>query len=162
MIKVLMVLFSACAILLGSDLISAEKTFAMIKPDAVTGHKVGHIVARIEEEGFEIKAMKMIQMTKEQATEFYGALKDQPFFPELVRDMTASPVVVMVIEGENAIERYRKLMGATDPMKASPGTLRGDFGLNVGKNAVHGSDSQETAVQEINFFFGSNEIHSRE
>lgn len=164
--KFLILFFTACILSAGSALFAKEstkieRTFGMIKPDAVQGNKVGHILARIEEQGFQIAGMKMVTLTKEQASEFYAVHRDRPFFDELVNQISSSPVVVFVIEGKDAVESYRKLMGATDPMKASPGTLRGDFGLSLSKNAVHGSDSFDNAIKEIAFIFSGEEIYSR-
>lgn len=138
-----------------------QKTFSMIKPDAVESNKMGHIIARIEDEGFHVTAIKMTMLTKEEASAFYSVHKERPFFNALVDYMTSGPVVAMVVEKDNAVDGYRKLMGATDPMKAAPGTLRGDFGKSIDKNAVHGSDSLENADKEIAFFFSGEQIQAR-
>ncbi len=132
-----------------------ERTLSIIKPDAVEQHHVGGIIAMIEKAGLEIKAMRMIHMTRPQAEQFYEIHRERPFFGELVAFMTRGPVVVSALEGDNAIQRYRDLMGATDPAKAEPNTIRKAYGSNVGENAVHGSDGPETAQAEISFFFSS-------
>lgn len=130
-----------------------QQTLSIIKPDAVSDNHIGEIIARFEKDGLRIGAMKMIQLNKQQAQDFYAVHKDKPFYPELVNFMTSGPIVVMVLEGQNAIARNRVIMGATDPAKAPPGTIRKDFAKSVGSNAVHGSDSPETAKTEIAFFF---------
>ena len=130
-----------------------EKTFAIIKPDAVKAKNAGKIVDRIEQEGFNILGMKKIQMTKALAEEFYAVHKERPFFGELVNFMTSGPVVVMALEKDNAIQAWRDLMGTTDPAQAAPNTLRILFGTSKGCNATHGSDAPETAKQEIKLFF---------
>ncbi len=135
-----------------------ERTFSIIKPDATRRNITGKIIAKIEEAGLRVVASKRIHMTREQAQGFYAVHKDRPFYGELVEQMIASPVVVQVLEGENAILRYRETMGATNPANAAPGTIRKDFALSVGENSVHGSDAPETAAQEIKFFFTDAEI----
>ncbi len=135
-----------------------QQTLAIIKPDAVSKNLIGKIIERIEAEGIKIVAMKMIKMTKEQAKGFYYVHKEKPFYESLTDFMSSGPCVVMVLEGENVIERYRKLMGATDPSKAEPGTIRKEFATDVEKNAVHGSDSPESAEFEIKYFFSQLEI----
>ncbi|RLB09086.1 MAG: nucleoside-diphosphate kinase [Deltaproteobacteria bacterium] len=135
-----------------------QQTLAIIKPDAVSKNLIGKIIERIEAEGIKIVAMKMIKMTKEQAKGFYYVHKEKPFYKSLTDFMSSGPCVVMVLEGENVIERYRKLMGATDPSKAEPGTIRKEFATDVEKNAVHGSDSPESAEFEIKYFFSQLEI----
>jgi nucleoside-diphosphate kinase len=130
-----------------------EKTFAIIKPDAVKAGNSGKIIARIEQEGFNILGMKKINVSKAQAAEFYAVHKEKPFFLELVEFMTSGPVVVMALEKENAIKAWRDLMGATNPEKAAPNTLRKLYGTNVGSNATHGSDAPETAKIELALFF---------
>ncbi|MFH0898363.1 MAG: nucleoside-diphosphate kinase [bacterium] len=130
-----------------------EKTLGIIKPDAVASKYSGRIVSRIEEEGFTIVAMKKMTLTTNQAENFYTIHKGKPFYDELVKFMSSGPVVVMVLEKENAIQEWRKLMGATDPAQAEENTLRKLYAKNVGENATHGSDSPETAKQEILFFF---------
>jgi nucleoside-diphosphate kinase len=135
-----------------------ERTLSIIKPDAVEKHKIGAIVAMIEGAGLHIKAMRMIHLTRPMAEAFYAVHKARPFFGELVEFMTRGPVVVMALEAEDAIARYRELMGATDPAKAAEGTIRKAHGTNVGENAVHGSDAPETAKNEVAFFFPGYEL----
>jgi nucleoside-diphosphate kinase len=135
-----------------------ERTFSIIKPDAVEKNHIGGIVTLIEAAGLKVKAMRMLHMSRPQAQGFYAVHKDRPFFGELVDFMTRSPVVVMCLEGENAVQRYRDVMGATDPAKAVEGTIRKKFGSNIGENAAHGSDAKETAAQEIAYFFPGFEI----
>lgn len=130
-------------------------TFSIIKPNAVRTGKTGPILARINEAGFEIVALKMIRITSSQAEEFYEVHKGKPFFDGLIEFMTSGPVVVMVLKNNNAVDEFRKIIGATDPAKAEPGTIRNLFGVSVQMNAVHGSDSDENAVRESNFFFPS-------
>jgi nucleoside-diphosphate kinase len=131
-----------------------ERTFSIIKPDAVAKNAIGEIVSRFEKNGLRIIAMRMMHLTREQAEGFYAVHKERPFFNDLVAFMTSGPVVVQVLEGENAISKNRELMGATNPQDAAPGTIRADFAKTVDENAVHGSDAPETAAQEIEFFFG--------
>ncbi len=128
-------------------------TFSIIKPDAVRTGKTGPILAMINEGGFEIAAMRMVKMTLPQAESFYSVHKGKPFFDELVEFMTSGPVVVMILRHENAVDQFRKLIGATDPNKAEPGTIRKTFAVSVQMNAVHGSDSVENAIKEADFFF---------
>ncbi|RYE11379.1 MAG: nucleoside-diphosphate kinase [Hyphomicrobiales bacterium] len=135
-----------------------ERTFSIIKPDATRRNLTGKIIAKIEEAGLRVVASKRIHMTKDQAGGFYAVHKERPFYGELVEQMSAAPVVVQVLEGENAILKYREVMGATNPANAAPGTIRKDFALSVGENSVHGSDAPETAAQEIKFFFTDAEI----
>lgn len=130
-----------------------EKTLAIVKPDAVEKGHVGGVINLIEKSGLKIKAMRMMHMTKPVAEGFYHVHKARPFFGELVDFMTRSSCVVMVLEGDNAISRWRDLMGATDPAKAADGTVRKLFGANIGENASHGSDSPETAAFEVAWFF---------
>ncbi|MGD8619129.1 MAG: nucleoside-diphosphate kinase [Gammaproteobacteria bacterium] len=131
-----------------------ERTFSIIKPDAVAKNVIGEIVSRFEKNGLRIIAMRMLHLTREQAEGFYAVHRERPFFKDLVTFMTSGPVVVQVLEGENAISKNRELMGATNPQEAAPGTIRADFARTVDENAVHGSDAPETAAQEIEFFFG--------
>jgi nucleoside-diphosphate kinase len=131
-----------------------ERTFSIIKPDAVAKNVIGEIVSRFEKNGLRIIAMRMVHLTREQAEGFYAVHRERPFFNDLVAFMTSGPVVVQVLEGENAISKNRELMGATNPQDAAPGTIRADFAKTVDENAVHGSDAPETAAQEIEFFFG--------
>jgi len=132
-----------------------ERTFSIIKPDAVAKNVIGEVVSRFEKNGLRIVASKMLHLTKEQAQGFYAVHKERPFYNDLVEFMTSGPVVVQVLEGENAISKNRELMGATNPAEAAPGTIRADFAKTVDENAVHGSDAPETAAQEIEFFFGA-------
>ena len=135
-----------------------QRTFSIIKPDATKRNLTGAINAKIEAAGLRIVAQKRIQMTRAQAETFYGVHKDRPFFGELVDFMISEPVVVQVLEGENAIAAYRSVMGATNPENADAGTIRKDFALSVGENSVHGSDAPETAAVEIAYFFAGLEI----
>jgi len=135
-----------------------EQTLSIIKPDAVAKNAVGAILARFEEAGLRIAATKKIQLSRADAEAFYAVHKARPFFGELVDFMVSGPVVVSVLEGENAVARNRELMGATDPKEAAPGTIRADFAESIDANAVHGSDSLENAAIEIAFFFARREI----
>ncbi len=135
-----------------------ERTFSIIKPDATRRNLTGKINAKLEEAGLRIIAQKRIHMTKEQAGKFYEVHKDRPFYDELCEFMSSAPVVVQVLEGENAIAKNREVMGATNPADAAPGTIRAEFADSVGENSVHGSDAPETATQEIAFFFAGVEI----
>jgi nucleoside-diphosphate kinase len=135
-----------------------ERTFAIVKPDAVRRGLTGDILKRIEASGLTIVAMRKMHLSRADAEKFYDVHKARPFFSGLCDYMTSGPVVVLVLAGEGAIGRWRKLMGATDPKKADPGTIRKDFGLDVEQNATHGSDAPETAAQEIAFFFANREI----
>ncbi|MBV9394627.1 MAG: nucleoside-diphosphate kinase [Methylobacteriaceae bacterium] len=137
---------------------ATERTFSILKPDATRRNLTGKINAKIEEAGLRIVAQKRVRMTRDQAETFYAVHKDRPFFGELVEQMTGGPVVVQVLEGENAIARYRQVMGATNPEKADPGTIRKEYALNMGENSVHGSDAQETSQMEIAQWFSGNEI----
>jgi len=138
-----------------------ERTLSIIKPDAVAKNVIGEIISRFEKAGLAIAAMKMVHLTREQAEGFYAVHKERPFFGELVEFMISGPVVVQVLEGENAIAKNRELMGATDPKEAAPGTIRADFADSIDANAVHGSDGPDTAEWEIRYFFSENEIHPR-
>jgi len=135
-----------------------EQTLSIIKPDAVAKNVVGKIFDRFESAGLRIAATKKVQLSKADAEAFYAVHKDRPFFGELVEFMTSGPVVVSVLEGENAVAKNRELMGATDPKEAEPGTIRADFADSIDANAVHGSDSLENAEIEIAFFFAKREI----
>jgi len=130
-----------------------EQTFSIIKPDAVAKNVIGEIYSRFEKAGLRIVAARMLHLSKEQAGDFYAVHKERPFYGELVNYMTSGPVMVQVLEGENAIAKNREVMGATDPKDAAPGTIRADFANDITENAVHGSDAAETAKQEIAFFF---------
>lgn len=140
---------------------SVERTLSIIKPDAVAKNVVGQIVARFEQAGLNVIAARMMQLSREDAGRFYAVHKERPFFKDLVDFMVSGPVFVQVLEGENAIQTNRDLMGATDPKKADKGTIRGDFAESIDANAVHGSDAPETAQTEIAFFFPEMNIHSR-
>jgi nucleoside-diphosphate kinase len=135
-----------------------ERTFSILKPDATDRNLTGAINALIEKAGLRIVAQKRIRMSRAEAETFYAVHKERPFFGELVEFMTSGPVVVQVLEGENAIAKYREIMGATDPAKAAEGTIRKLYAKSVGENSVHGSDAAETAAQEIAQFFSGNEI----
>lgn len=135
-----------------------QRTFSIIKPDATQRNLTGAVNAVIEAAGLRIVAQKRIQMTRQQAETFYGVHKDRPFFGELVEFMTSGPVVVQVLEGEDAIAKYREVMGATNPANAADGTIRKLFAKSVGENSAHGSDAPETAALEIAQFFAGNEI----
>jgi len=140
---------------------TVEQTLSIIKPDAVGQNQIGNIVEYFEREGLCVVAAKMLHLSKDQAKGFYAVHKDRPFFGELVDFMTSGPVLILVLEGENAVAKNRNIMGATDPSKAAPGTIRGDFATSIDKNAVHGSDAPETAAFEIPYFFSSLEIVPR-
>ncbi len=135
-----------------------QRTLSIIKPDAVRNNHIGAILERFEKNGLKIVAGKMLQLSKSQAESFYDIHKERPFFGELVEFMISGPVFVSVLEGENAIEKNRDLMGATNPKEANPGTIRADFAKSIDENAVHGSDAVATAANEIPFFFKESEI----
>ena len=135
-----------------------ERTFSIIKPDATRRNLTGKIIAKFEEAGLRVVASKRIKMTRAQAEGFYAVHKERPFFGELVESKLSGPVVVQVLEGENAILMNREVMGATNPANAAPGTIRKEFAVSVGENSVHGSDAPETAKEEIKFFFTDDEI----
>lgn len=138
-----------------------EQTLSIIKPDGVKKNVIGKIVGLFEENGLTIAAQKMVQLTRPEAEGFYAVHKERPFFGELVDFMTSGPVVLMVLEGENAIAKNRQIMGATDPAKADEGTIRKMFASSIGENTVHGSDGPDTAKTEIAWFFAGNELFSR-
>lgn len=140
---------------------SVERTLAIVKPDAVAKGVVGRILTRIEEAGFRIVGAKLVHLTDGQARAFYAVHRDKPFFASLASFMTQGPCLVMVLEGEGAIRRWRDLMGATNPAHAAPGTIRREFATSIEANAVHGSDGPETAAFEIPFFFSALELHAR-
>ena len=140
---------------------AVQRTLAIIKPDAVAKGATGQIIARIEEAGFKVLALKMVQMSTDDAMAFYAVHNARPFYKSLVTFMTQGPSVAMVLEGENAIQRWRDLVGATDFTKALPGTIRKDFASSIEANAVHGSDAPETAAFEIPFFFSTRELCPR-
>ena len=135
-----------------------ERTFSILKPDATARNLTGAINAMIEQAGLRIIAQKRVRITREQAQTFYGVHRERPFFGELVDFMISGPVVVQVLEGDNAIAKYREVMGATDPAKAAAGTIRKVHAKSIGENSVHGSDAPDTAVKEISQFFSGNEI----
>ncbi|WP_068672005.1 nucleoside-diphosphate kinase [Oceanobacillus sp. Castelsardo] len=139
-----------------------EKTFLMVKPDGVQRNLIGEIVSRFESKGYKLAGAKMMSVSQELAEQHYGEHKEKPFFGELVDFITSGPVFAMVWEGENVICTARNMMGKTNPSEASPGTVRGDYGLTVGKNVIHGSDSKDSAEREINLFFNQEELLSYE
>ena len=138
-----------------------ERTLSIIKPDAVAKNAIGTIIARFEDAGLRVVAARMLHLNREHAEGFYAVHKERPFFPELVEFMTSGPVLVQVLEGENAVESNRQIMGATNPADADPGTIRADFADEITENAVHGSDSAENAATEIAYFFSPEEICPR-
>ncbi len=140
------------------DPMALERTFSIIKPDATKRNLTGKITAKFEEAGLRVVASKRIQLTLAQAQEFYGVHKDRPFFGELTEYMISEPIVVQVLEGENAIAKNREVMGATNPADAAEGTIRKEFALSIGENSVHGSDAPETAKEEIAYFFSGLEL----
>jgi nucleoside-diphosphate kinase len=138
-----------------------ERTFSIIKPDAVAKNVIGEIYSRFEKNGLKIVAAKMLHLTQAQAEGFYAVHKERPFFKDLVSFMITGPVIMQVLEGENAIAKNREIMGATNPKDAAPGTIRADFANSIDENAVHGSDGPDTAKEEIAFFFSDNELCAR-
>ena len=140
---------------------AVERTLSIIKPDAVAKNVIGEIYARFEKAGLNIVGAKMIQLSDEQAGEFYAVHKERPFYGDLVSFMTSGPVMVSCLEGENAILAHREVMGATNPADAAPGTIRADFASSIDENACHGSDAPETAKEEIAFFFGDDGVCAR-
>lgn len=140
---------------------AVERTLSIIKPDAVAKNVIGEIEARFEKAGLKIVALRMMQLSREQAAGFYAEHEGRPFFEDLLAFMLSGPVVVQVLEGENAIARNRELMGATDPKKAEAGTIRADFASSIDANAVHGSDSPESAAREIAYFFSALDVMAR-
>ena len=139
-----------------------ERTFSIIKPDGVEKGVIGRVIARFEAVGLKPVAMKLKRLSQAEAEGFYAVHRARPFFADLVKSMTAGPVVLMVLEGEGAIAKNREVMGATDPKKAAPGTLRADFATDIEKNTVHGSDAPETAKVEISYFFPEIDVHAYE
>ena len=137
-----------------------ERTFSIIKPDAVERNKIGEITAMLESAGLRIVASKRIKLNQDKAAKFYGVHKDRPFFQSLCEFMCSGPIIVQVLEGENAVQKNRDVMGATNPEEASEGTIRKKYALSLEKNSVHGSDSQENAIIEINHFFSEEDIIS--
>lgn len=140
---------------------SSQRTLSIIKPDAVAKNVIGEITARFEKAGLRVVAGRMLHLSREQAEGFYAEHRERPFFGDLVAFMTSGPVVVQVLEGDNAIALNRELMGATNPREAAPGTIRADFAESIDANAVHGSDSPTSAAREIAYFFNGGEIHAR-
>jgi nucleoside-diphosphate kinase len=140
---------------------AVERTLSIIKPDAVAKNVIGEIYARFEKNGLKIVAARMMHLSRQEAEGFYAVHKERPFFKDLVAFMISGPVMVQALEGENAILKHRDLMGATDPKKAAPGTIRADFAESIDANAVHGSDAAETAAVEIAYFFPTLNIYSR-
>lgn len=140
---------------------ASQRTLSIIKPDAVAKHVVGEIVARFEKAGLALVASRMTRLTESQAQGFYAEHAGKPFYPKLVAYMTSGPVVLQVLEGEDAIAVNRRLMGATNPKEAAPGTIRADFAESIDANAVHGSDAPASAAREIGFFFAESDLHSR-
>jgi len=140
---------------------AVERTLSIIKPDAVAKNAIGQIYARLEAAGLKVIAARMMWLSQRQAEGFYAVHRERPFFRDLVKFMTSGPVMVQVLEGENAIARNRELMGATDPRQAAKGTIRADFAASIDANAVHGSDGPDTARTEIAFFFPADEIYPR-
>ena len=138
-----------------------ERTLSIIKPDAVGKNQAGKVLARIEAEGFTVVGLRLVHLTRGEAEGFYAVHRERPFFRDLVDFMISGPVLVQVLEGDNAIARNRDLMGATDPKKAAKGTIRADFADSIDANAVHGSDGPETARAEVAFFFKNGELHPR-
>jgi nucleoside-diphosphate kinase len=143
---------------LEDSFVSLERTFAIIKPDAVSRGQQGEILARIHQAGFNIVAIKSMRLTKEEAGGFYAVHKARPFFGELTDFMSSGKIFAMVLEAEGAISKWRDTMGATDPKKAAPGTIRHDFGTSIGNNCTHGSDAPDTAAFEISYFFSGREL----
>jgi nucleoside-diphosphate kinase len=139
-----------------------ERTLSIVKPDGVTRNLIGNVYQRFEKAGLRIVAARMLRLSQQQAELFYEVHKERPFYKDLVRYMTSGPVIAQVLEGEGAIAKNRDIMGATDPKKAAPGTIRADLALSIEANVVHGSDAPETAAREIAFFFSATEICPRE
>lgn len=135
-----------------------ERTLSIVKPDAVEKHKAGEIIARLEKEGFIVRAMKRVHLTRAEAEGFYAEHKGRGFFDELTTFMSRSPIIVMALEREDAVAKYREVIGATDPAKAAEGTIRKLYGASVGENAAHGSDKTSTAAREISYFFAGYEV----
>jgi nucleoside-diphosphate kinase len=138
-----------------------ERTLSIVKPDAVSKNHIGDIIQRFEKNGLQVIAAKMVHLSKHQAEQFYAVHKERPFYSDLVKFMITGPVMVMILEGPNAIAKNRDIMGATDPKKAAPGTIRADLAKSIEENAVHGSDAAQTAATEIAFFFKPEEICAR-
>jgi len=138
-----------------------ERTLSIVKPDGVGRNLIGEVYRRFEKAGLSIIAARMVHLSPREAEGFYAVHRERPFFKDLVRYMTSGPVIVQVLEGENAVQRNRDLMGATDPKKAAAGTIRADLALSIEQNVVHGSDAPDTAAREIGYFFSTTELHPR-
>ena len=138
-----------------------ERTLSIVKPDGVSANLIGEVYRRFEQAGLSIIAARMLQLSRREAEGFYAVHRERPFFADLVRYMSSGPVIVAVLEGENAVVRNRDIMGATDPKKAAPGTIRAELATSIERNVVHGSDAAETAAREIAFFFSMTELHPR-
>jgi nucleoside-diphosphate kinase len=138
-----------------------ERTLSIVKPDGVSRNLIGEVYRRFENAGLSVIAARMLHLSQREAEGFYAVHRERPFFKDLVKYMTSGPVVVQVLHGENAIARNREIMGATDPKKAAPGTIRADFALSIEQNVVHGSDAPETAAVEIAYFFSTTQLHPR-
>jgi len=138
-----------------------ERTFSIVKPDGVRKNLIGSVYQRFEQAGLKIIAARMLTLSQSQAEAFYGVHRERGFFKDLVKYMTSGPVIIQVLEGDNAVAKHRELMGATDPKKAAPGTIRADFASSIDENVVHGSDSAENAAIEIAFFFAGSDLYSR-
>jgi nucleoside-diphosphate kinase len=138
-----------------------ERTLSIVKPDGVSRNLIGEVYRRFEQAGLRIVAARMARLSQLEAEGFYAVHRERPFFKDLVRYMTSGPVMIQVLEGENAIARNREIMGATDPKKAAPGTIRADLALSIEQNVVHGSDAPDTAAKEIAYFFSGTELHPR-
>ena len=140
---------------------ATERTLSILKPDALQSGVIGKILTKLEDAGLKPVAMKMLHLTQQEAEGFYAVHRERPFFKDLVRYMISGPIIVQVLEGENAIARNRDIMGATDPKKAAPGTIRADLAASIEQNVVHGSDAPDTAAREITYFFSTTELHPR-
>lgn len=138
-----------------------ERTLSIVKPNGVSRNLIGEVYRRFEQAGLSIVAARMLHLSQREAEGFYAVHRERPFFKDLVKYMTSGPVVVQVLQGENAIAKNREIMGATDPKKAAPGTIRADLALSIEQNVVHGSDAPETAAREIAYFFSETELHPR-
>jgi nucleoside-diphosphate kinase len=138
-----------------------ERTLSIVKPDGVKGNLIGEVYRRFEKAGLSIVAARMLHLSQREAEGFYAVHRERPFFKDLVRYMSSGPVIVQVLEGEGAIQRNRDIMGATDPKKAAPGTIRADLAASIEQNVVHGSDAPQTAANEIAYFFSATQLHSR-
>ena len=145
----------------GDESVAVERTLSIVKPDAVAKNVIGQIYTRFEQAGLKVVAARMMHLSQAEAEGFYAVHRERPFFADLVKFMISGPVMIQVLEGDNAIQKNRDLMGATDPRKAAPGTIRADFAQSIDANAVHGSDSPQTAVVEIAYFFPASQIYSR-